>query len=76
MTPERTDSGGLRPLAVSLAEAARLVSLSKFTLRRRIKDGRLKATRVGNRWIVPVIELQRFVSDGTSDRERQTSGGE
>jgi len=65
---EREPSAAQRPLAVSLVEAARLVSLSKFTLRRRIKDGRLKATRVGNRWIVPVASLESFVNgEGRDD---------
>jgi excisionase family DNA binding protein len=52
----------MRPLAVDLNEAARLTSVSKFTLRRRIKDGRLKATRCGNRYIVPLAVLERFVN--------------
>ncbi len=54
----------LAPLAVGLDDAARLVGLSRFTLRRRIRAGQLRALRVGNRYIISMSELKRFVNGG------------
>lgn len=58
----------LAPLAVGLDDAARLVGLSRFTLRRRIRAGQLRALRVGNRYIVAVRELERFVTGARVDQ--------
>jgi excisionase family DNA binding protein len=51
-------------LAVTIAEAAQMTTLSQFTVRDEIKAGRLKATRVGRRVLIPVAELERFVKEG------------
>jgi excisionase family DNA binding protein len=48
-------------IAVSLAEAERLTSISRFTLRRQIKRGLLRAARVGRRLVIPVSELEKLV---------------
>jgi excisionase family DNA binding protein len=53
------------PLAVTIAEAAQMTSLSQFTIRDQIKVGRLKATKIGRRVVIPVRELERFVSGGS-----------
>lgn len=60
----------LAPLAVGLDEAARLVGLSRFTLRRRIRAGQLRALRVGNRYIVAVTELERFINAGSTGDQK------
>lgn len=48
-------------IAVSLAEAEKLVSISRFTLRRQIKSGTLKCARVGRRLVIPLSELEKLV---------------
>ncbi len=58
----------LAPLAVGLDDAARLVGLSRFTLRRRIRAGQLRALRVGNRYIIAVRELERFIAGARVDQ--------
>jgi len=52
------------PLAVSLEDACVMTALSIYTIRKEIKAGRLKTTRVGRRVLVPVRELERFVNGG------------
>ena len=56
------------PLAVDIREAARLTSLSTFTIRRYIRRGHLKATRVGRRVIIPINELRTLVADSSSGK--------
>lgn len=58
----------LAPLAVGLDDAARLVGLSRFTLRRRIRAGQLRALRVGNRYIVALRELERWIAGARVDQ--------
>jgi excisionase family DNA binding protein len=51
----------IKPLAVSLREAAELVGLSKATLRRLAAAGRLRLIRVGGKNIVPLADIHRLV---------------
>jgi excisionase family DNA binding protein len=51
----------MEKLAVSLAEAETLTSVSRFTLRRQIKRGLLKVSRVGRRIVIPLSELQKLI---------------
>lgn len=51
----------MEKLSVSLAEAETLTSISRFTLRRKIKLGLLKVGRVGRRIVIPLSELQKLV---------------
>jgi len=44
----------VKPLAVSVEEAGRLVGLSKHTIRKYIRQGLIDAVRVGRRVLVPV----------------------
>lgn len=67
----------MEPLAVDLQQAANLVGVSVFTLRRRIKDGRLRAIRIGTRLLVPTEELRRLVSvveNGQAGTPQQREG--
>jgi excisionase family DNA binding protein len=54
----------VRPLAVTIAQAAQMTSLSQFTVREQIKKGRLRATKIGRRVVIPMRELERFVNGG------------
>jgi len=51
----------MEKLTVSLDEAEKLTSVSRFTLRRQIKSGNLKVARVGRRLVIPVSELEKLV---------------
>jgi excisionase family DNA binding protein len=51
----------MQNLAVSLAEAEKLTSISRFTLRRLISRGLLKFVRVGRRLVIPLPELEKLV---------------
>lgn len=53
------------PLAVDFKEGSRLTSLSPFTLRKYVRDGKLRATKCGRRWIIPMEELRRLVQEGS-----------
>ena len=53
-------------IAVSLDEAEKLTSISRFTLRRQIKRGNLKVARVGRRLVIPVSELAKLVRPNDS----------
>lgn len=50
----------IRRSAVSIAEAARTLSLSEKTVRRAIKDGRLEHRRIGDRVLIPVAALEQW----------------
>lgn len=52
----------MEKIGVSLEEAAKLTSVSAFTLRRQIKCGNLKVARIGRRVVIPVSELEKLVN--------------
>jgi excisionase family DNA binding protein len=58
-------------IAVSIAEASRMTSLSRGTLRAYARKGRIKVTKVGRRTIVPVSTLREIVYSGI-DSGRET----
>jgi len=49
----------MEPLAVDIAEAARLLSLSPRTIRRHIRSGHIQAVYVGRRVLVPIEALRK-----------------
>jgi excisionase family DNA binding protein len=51
-------------LAVTIAEAARMTSLSRGTIRGYARIGRIKVIKVGRRTIVPIATLQDLVRTG------------
>jgi excisionase family DNA binding protein len=53
-----------QPLAVSFKEAAGLVSVSRNTLRRYAKSGRLRTVRLGRRRVIPFEALRELIRDG------------
>ena len=56
----------MEKLTVSLDEAEKLTSISRFTLRRQIKRGNLKVARVGRRLVIPLSELEKLVRPSRS----------
>ncbi len=51
----------LEPLAVPVAEAARLLGLRRESVYRTINAGELRAIVLGGRKLVPVVELERVL---------------
>lgn len=51
----------MEPIAVSVAEAAALLSLSQRSIRRYCAKGRIRTVRVGRRVLVPLESLHRLV---------------
>jgi excisionase family DNA binding protein len=58
----------MKPLAVGVAVAAKLLSLSQPTIRLYVRTGRLKGTRCGRRLLIPTSELARLVQEGAPTR--------
>jgi excisionase family DNA binding protein len=56
----------MEKLGLSLEEAAKLISVSTFTLRRQIKCGTLKVARIGRRLVIPVSELEKLLRPATN----------
>ncbi len=61
----------MEKLTVSLDEAAKLTSVSRFTLRRQIKCGNLKVARVGRRLVIPLSELEKLVRPVAQQNDTQ-----
>jgi excisionase family DNA binding protein len=64
-TDTRTD---LQVLAVAIPEAARLLSLSEFTVRAYIRRGVLPSIRLGRRILIPVRDLMAVIRTRTSQQ--------
>ena len=52
------------PLSVSFKEAAEITSVSRSTLRRHAKDGRLRTVCLGRRRVIPYDALQDLIREG------------
>ncbi len=52
------------PRAFSVGEAAKLLSVSKATISRRIREGKLHSIRVRSRVLVPWESIQKLLRDG------------
>jgi excisionase family DNA binding protein len=51
-------------LCIGVKEAAAALGLSHWTLRQYIRDGKLKAVRIGRRVLIEPGELQRLIEQG------------
>jgi excisionase family DNA binding protein len=54
----------MEPIAVDFKTAGRLTSLSPYTIRAYARSGKIRATRCGRRWLVPMEEIRRLVREG------------
>jgi excisionase family DNA binding protein len=57
-------------LVLDIKEAAHALSISPWTIRRYISDGKLKPIRIGRRVLLEPSELQRLVEAGRKPRVR------
>jgi excisionase family DNA binding protein len=53
-------------LTVDFEKAEEMTGVSRFTLRKYVKTGRLKVVRVGRRVVIPISELERMFAPGRS----------
>ncbi|PYG31728.1 helix-turn-helix domain-containing protein [Pelagimonas varians] len=51
------------PLTYSATSFGKAVGLSKDSIRSLIRQKRLKALKVGRRWVIPRSELERFMAE-------------
>ena len=51
-------------LCIGIKEAAASLALSPWTLRQYIRQGKLKAVRIGRRVLIEPSELQKLVEQG------------
>ncbi|MGA9767789.1 MAG: helix-turn-helix domain-containing protein [Blastocatellia bacterium] len=51
-------------LPVSLVQAAQLLSVSIWTVRKWVSDKRIKSIKLGGRRMIPKSEIQRITNDG------------
>jgi len=65
----------MEPL-LSVADAARVLSISPYTVRFYLRAGKLHPVRIGRRVLLEQSELQRFVDDARSQTSTQQSSGE
>jgi excisionase family DNA binding protein len=57
------------PLGVNIEEAARLTSLSVYTIRDLERRNLIKSSRCGRRIIIPMEEVNRIVNEGIRTKE-------
>ena len=60
----------MEQLAMGLRQAAEAVGLSHWTLRSYIRQGKIRAVRIGRRILVEPEELQRLVEEGRIGKDR------
>jgi excisionase family DNA binding protein len=51
-------------LTIGLAEASETLGISHWTLRRYIREGKIRAVRIGRRVLVEPVELGKLVNNG------------
>ena len=56
---------------IAIAEAARMLGVSTFTVRRLANSGELKTINVGARRLVPFSEIERVVANGAGKARRR-----
>jgi len=61
---EESERKGLKPLAVGIKEAGKMLGVSPATISRHIAMGRLRAVHVGSRVLVPMEVLEKVPVEG------------
>jgi hypothetical protein len=63
---------GNRPIAVSFSRGSELTSISKNSLRRLARDGKLRTALVGRRRVIPYNALFELIQNGLGSSEATT----
>jgi excisionase family DNA binding protein len=56
-------------LAVTVPQAAEMLGLGRSTTWQLVRRGRLRSLRVGKRVLIPVRELERFLTEAMAEAE-------
>jgi excisionase family DNA binding protein len=54
----------MEKLLFSIEETAPIIGLSKYTIRAYVQKGLIKPTRIGNRVLIPIAEINRIATEG------------
>ena len=57
-------TASLKPLAVSIPEAARLLGLSPHTIRAYIREDKIRVVRFGRKISISMSEIERLAREG------------
>jgi excisionase family DNA binding protein len=49
---------------LQIEDTSAILGLSHWTLRRFVRDGRLRAVRIGRRLMIEASEVERFIEEG------------
>lgn len=52
-----------RPRTAFVPEVAEAIGVSGLTIQNWIKSGKLKATKIGHQWRIPVTEVERLIRE-------------
>ncbi|WP_207551254.1 helix-turn-helix domain-containing protein [Mycobacteroides abscessus] len=63
--PDQVDAAG--PLLLTLVEARERLRISKATLDRILRQGRLRKVKIGARVFVPAEEISKFIAEASAD---------
>lgn len=53
-----TETGGLAPIAYSMSDACRVLSIGRTSLYRLVKEGRIETRKIGGRTLIPAASLR------------------
>jgi excisionase family DNA binding protein len=59
------------PIAVDFKRAAQMTSVSRSTLRRFAKSGRLRTVLLGRRRVIPIDALKDLIRNGSGEAEER-----
>jgi excisionase family DNA binding protein len=60
------EGAAMAKLSVGLQEAQEMTGISHFTFRRMVRNGKIKAVRVGRRLLIPITELEKLIKPGAT----------
>jgi len=55
------DPGALAPVAYSMSDACRVLSIGRTSLYRLVKEGRIETRKIGTRTLIPAASLRALV---------------
>jgi excisionase family DNA binding protein len=60
----------MQEIAIGIKDAARAVGISPWTMRSFIRQGKIRAVRIGRRVLVEPAELKRLIEQGRIGEQR------
>ena len=57
--------------ALSVEETARYLGIGRTMAYEAVRSGEIPARRIGNRWIIPIADLNRWMGEKSSDTSAQ-----